>query len=413
MRITPFKDARIGDVLDNRIKKILAEIDRQNSEHLLNTSLAELENHYIAKVKFQPLTLYPDKKFIEEERTIQVDVSNDFHRAVPSGQSAHVPGTQLQIAIPYDGDEALWKVCPSSFKTTTYPEITIRRSDILLTLSFANDTSDEYPLQARLDRALDLLIDVIEKQRTDIERHNRKAPERIKARLKSKRESSGAAKRLVESLGIPIKRRDQPATYAAPVTRRPKIEKPKPSPATRKVQHEPVLLEEEYSHILSVLRSMSLVIERNPMSFSTLKEELIRDLFLLTLNGHYEGAATGETFNAGGKTDILIRYENRNVFIAECKFWKGPKGFNDAIDQLLGYLTWRDCKCSLMMFNRKQNSSDVLRKMHEAMEKRTECKKTVSHEDDGESRYIFVKESEPDREITITTMLFDVPGSDD
>ncbi len=31
---------------------------------------------------------------------------------------------------------------------------------------------------------------------------------------------------------------------------------------------------------------------------------------------------TYETFNMSGKTDILLREGERNVFIAECKFWK-------------------------------------------------------------------------------------------
>ena len=94
---------------------------------------------------------------------------------------------------------------------------------------------------------------------------------------------------------------------------------------------------------------MSLVIERNPSSFASLDEEAIRDHFLIQLNGHYEGGATGETFNASGKTDILIREGNKNVFIAECKFWRGPKIFADAVNQLLGYLTWRDSKCALLI----------------------------------------------------------------
>ena len=57
----------------------------------------------------------------------------------------------------------------------------------------------------------------------------------------------------------------------------------------------------------------------------------------MNLNGHYD--ATGETFNAEGKTDILIRTDGRNVFIAKCKFWKGQKALHVAIDQMLGYLT--------------------------------------------------------------------------
>ena len=95
---------------------------------------------------------------------------------------------------------------------------------------------------------------------------------------------------------------------------------------------------------------MALVIERSPASFASLDEEAIRTHFLLQLNGHYEGSATGETFNSSGKTDILIRVDNRNVFIAECKFWRGPKSFSEAIDQLLGYLSWRDSKGAFARF---------------------------------------------------------------
>ncbi len=155
---------------------------------------------------------------------------------------------------------------------------------------------------------------------------------------------------------------------------------------------------------------MSLVIERSPSSFASLDEEAIRDHFLLQLNGHYEGSATGETFNASGKTDILIRAENRNVFIAECKFWRGPKSLIDAIVQLLSYLTWRDSKCALLVFNRTKDSSAVRQKMHDIMEERSEHRKTVSHQPDGDSRYVLVKESDPGREITVTTQLYDMPS---
>ena len=127
------------------------------------------------------------------------------------------------------------------------------------------------------------------------------------------------------------------------------------------------------------------------------------------LAGPYEGAATGETFNAAGKTDILIRVENRNVFIAECKFWRGAKSFSEAVDQLLGYLSWRDSKCALLIFNPTKDSSAVRQKMHEVMIARTEHRKTVMHNPDGDSRYLFVKSSDPGREIHIHTMLFDMP----
>lgn len=52
----------------------------------------------------------------------------------------------------------------------------------------------------------------------------------------------------------------------------------------------------------------------------------------MQLNGHYEVQGVAEAFNHTGKTDILLPYEGRNVFIAECKFWGGPKLFTETID---------------------------------------------------------------------------------
>lgn len=79
---------------------------------------------------------------------------------------------------------------------------------------------------------------------------------------------------------------------------------------------------------------MVMVMERSPQTFKTLQEEDIRNHFLVQLNGQYEGQATGETFNASGKTDILIRADGKNIFIAECKFGDGLKSFTRAIEQL-------------------------------------------------------------------------------
>ena len=46
------------------------------------------------------------------------------------------------------------------------------------------------------------------------------------------------------------------------------------------------------------------------------------------------------------------------------------------------------------------------------MESRQEYKSTVSYDPNGDARYVFVKESDPGREIIITTQLYDIPVSD-
>lgn len=76
---------------------------------------------------------------------------------------------------------------------------------------------------------------------------------------------------------------------------------------------------------------MSIVMERSPSSFATIDEESLRTHFLVPLNANFRGMASGETFNAQGKTDILVKHQDRIFFIAECKFWTGPKNLTDAI----------------------------------------------------------------------------------
>jgi hypothetical protein len=74
--------------------------------------------------------------------------------------------------------------------------------------------------------------------------------------------------------------------------------------------------------------------ERSPSAFTMIDEEDLRQHFLVQLNGHYKGQATGETFNYQGKTDILVRAGGKNIFVAECKYWRGEKSYADTIDQI-------------------------------------------------------------------------------
>ena len=264
-------------------------------------------------------------------------------------------------------------------------------------------------MKLRIDSAVRSLEEAVGFSRSDVESHNRTAPNRIRSALQRKRQAAQSVAGALANIGIPFKRRDSPPTYAVPTVRRPSPVQ-RPVVGTGKYEPEPVLPDAEYEFILKILSSMSLVIERNPSVLTSLDEEAIRTLFLILLNGHYEGTATGETFNAAGKTDILIREKDRNVFIGECKFWHGPKAFDEAIDQLMGYLSWRDAKCALLVFNKTKDSTTVRNKMHETVQARAEFRKTISDTPGGDSRYVLVKASDPGREIVLTTQLYDFPS---
>jgi hypothetical protein len=213
---------------------------------------------------------------------------------------------------------------------------------------------------------------------------------------------------MVASLPFKIKVRSGPQTYVAPVTRKKIITTP---PATSTpYQPEPALDETNYEAILDIIQSMALVMERSPSAFLTMGEENLRQHFLVQLNGHFEGAASGETFNYSGKTDILIRVKDRNIFIAECKFWGGEKAFLETIDQLLGYLSWRDTKAAVIMFSTNRDFSGVLQTIQDAVLKHPHLKRTLPKRSETSFRYLFGNPSDHNRELQLTVLAFNIPS---
>ena len=217
-------------------------------------------------------------------------------------------------------------------------------------------------------------------------------------------------KGLVESLGIPIRqRKDAPQSFSAPIKRK-KIHFPKPKAPKEPFQPEPALDDKVYEQIIETLQNMVLVMERSPHAFAGMGEEDLRTHFLVQLNGLYEGMATGETFNFDGKTDILIRVEGKNVFIGECKFWKGPKALHETIDQLLGYLSWRDTKVSLLIFNRNKEFSKVLSQIPEIIKSHPNFKKGYRQNSETDFRFILKSSQDESRELIASLLLFDIPN---
>jgi hypothetical protein len=402
----PFSEGDTRATFQNLITRTIAEIESLDNEYVLKASPTELEEYFVSKVLIQPLILHREAWCIEDQRVTRVDVSRDYRRGFP-GPGTYVTGTTIVIAIPYEGDQMLWRLRPSIFGISGHIEIDVRKDTIAFSVRFPDDAVQPDRLRGEIDRNVHALEETIRHLKEEVDTHNQSAPNTIRQAIKQKRERAQSATTAIASLGIPMKRSTNPS-FAIPTKRRvASINRPPVLQAH--YEAEPFLDQQEYDHILVILKSMALVIERNPTSFASLDEEAIRDHFLLQLNGHYEGNATGETFNASGKTDILIRSGNKNVFIAECKFWRGPKSFDEAIDQLLSYLTWRDSKCALLIFNTTKDTTAVGQKMHEVMQARKEHKKTLTQLTDADPRYVLVKDNEPGREIIITTQVYDIP----
>jgi len=133
------------------------------------------------------------------------------------------------------------------------------------------------------------------------------------------------------------------------------------------------------------------------------------DIMIAHLNGHYEGGATGETFRRSGKTDIRIEDQERAAFVAECKVWRGHKELLEAVDQLLSYLTWRDCKAAIIVFN-KHNAkfTELLTKVSETVRSHLKFKKELGQQKEGEWRFILTSLEDELRQVIVNVFVFNL-----
>jgi hypothetical protein len=139
-------------------------------------------------------------------------------------------------------------------------------------------------------------------------------------------------------------------------------------------------------------------------------EESLRQHFLVQLNGQYEGNATGETFNYEGKTDILVRDRDRNLFIGECKFWKGAQHLCETIDQILGYASWRDTKTAILIFNRNRDLTKVLAQISPAVRSHPSFVREITYGGETDFRFVLHHRDDNERELTLTVLVFDIPA---
>ena len=188
----------------------------------------------------------------------------------------------------------------------------------------------------------------------ELKKFNDQLPNIIKELFQKRKQEILDKHQFIIALGVPVKKReDLPETYAIPTPEFRKSVNVEPQVTEVGYKPEPTLPDSEYQDILQTIHDVGKMFERLSSTYSGKDEEALRDHLLLYLEPRFEGSATGETFNSTGKTDILIRYENSSVFIAECKFWSGKKGYLKIITQLLRYLTWRDSKSAVIVFVRK------------------------------------------------------------
>lgn len=385
-------------VQEHQKRGLTDEIAQFDGNRLLNTSVDDLCNYFEKKYRLD-VPILRENEIVADQKEIQI------YR--DPRQRSTVTGTKVQITIPFDGEADLFKIQPTSY-TLNPPIAEIRGGTLVLEIQGTDLQTEE--VRTSINRTLSDIKSYLDDLRRDAAQLNNQLPQLARTAIEKRRAKLLQNQSLVASLGFPLKERpDSPRTYVAPEVRR-RITPALPNASTTPYKPEPTLSLDDYDHILSVIQNMAQVMELSPSAFATMDEESLRSHFLVQLNGHYEGGATGETFNYEGKTDILIRVQGKNIFIAECKYWDGPKKLTDTLDQLLSYSSWRDTKVAVIVFNRRKNFSVVLDAIPPTVEAHPNYKRFGGRRSETNFRYTFAHRDDPNREMTLTVMAFDVPS---
>ena len=402
-----FYENDLRSVLTRQEQAFTNGIDALNEEHVLNTSPEDLRNYFVEKYTVNVPEI-DESRIHVDYGDAKVGISHRFEYFVSDrSRPAYVTGTRLIFYVPFTGDYKLFQFKPSSFNLNP-PRAAVKKDELVFV--YDRTTQDAQNIEVEFERDKENVKGYLEWIARDVEQFNSTIREKASQHIGARREKLLQDRGLVEKLGFPLRRRTGvPATYVSPEVKR-RVVPQLPPVSTEPYKPDPTVDTAEYEHILSVISNMVVVMEQSPQAFKSMGEENLRHHFLVQLNGQYEGQATGETFNCEGKTDILIRADGKNIFIAECKFWSGPSGLRSALDQLLGYTSWRDTKTALLIFNRDRGMSTVLKKIPEVVKAHPSHKRDLAYDSETGFRYIFGHRDDVNREIILTVLAFEVPA---
>ena len=343
-----------------------------------------------------------------EQKEVQVDVSHDRRRFFSREQRTpfFIPGTQVDIEIPFEGEEWIFRYQTNPF-SFNLPAANVLQGRLRLTITQPHDSEPEL-FKTEYEQEIKLIREHIERANRQVVNYNEGLCKLSKQEVSLRRDRLKRHGNIATILNIPLATRPG-APSIEPVKvefRRPRA---LPVPSSTKRTPEPGITEENFEYILSCIRHQGRTFERTPSTYAVHGEEDIRNIILAHLNGYFKGDAVGEAFRYSGKTDICIEQRNRAAFVGECKLWSGPASLTAALDQLLGYLTWRDSKAALIIFNmRNKDFENIIKAIPTSLKKHPLFHSEVPCEEDGEWRTRMYNGKNKGQIVTVHTFVFNL-----
>lgn len=406
----PFGEINLGDFLRDRSEKMKKAIALLSNEEIMANDLALLVGNFYEQFFMQPVTIaeedFSQRVIVQSNIKKRID---PLFRDVYHKEYIEVDGVVMTFLFPYIGETVLFRCQASKYSLSGYPDITIEKRYIRLVYEKSLQEMEKSEAKADMTKALSRDIgrirDGIEYANSDLSAFNNGLRSTVLAYLTEKKKKVETFFSVSSMFEVPIRKNEYSETHI-PLKRN-----IAPIVHTYDKQKSYCITDADYKDILETIKHTGSTYERTPSSYRAMHEEDLRNILLATLNVTYKGDATGEAFRNNGKTDICIERENRAAFVAECKMWTGPKEMEGAIKQLDSYLTWRDCKTSLIYFVRKKDFIGILTTA-EATLKTIPSIRQLQVEDKNEFMCYMISESNPGQIVYVSVMLFNLTSNE-
>lgn len=367
-------------------KELKRKISSEPDKIILGTNLKELTDYYFSIHSITPLKIDSSKEEVGEvkhnfsiddslsaKRVFEEtkDLSNIFHKV-----------EELVVYIPIVPNPQIEKL--KQFKPSHIPISWSNKGSIIIKSEIKKGTlSKQADIVANeVNSIKNQVYEWIDSLSILLQNLNQGLKQNIENLITQRRDQILADKErhmaIFQKINVSLKQRDNPALKRIQLNQNPLVQRIKPSPS---FIEDYVLDHEKVIDVVRILDNYGQQFEKTPKSFENSAENDLRNVLLVGLNGIFEGKATGETFMANGKTDIYLNIDKGQILVCECKLWGGGQVYRETIDQILGYLTWRNNFGIILSFSRNKSFTKVLKESETVIRKHDTFKdnfKTVS-----------------------------------
>lgn len=350
------------NALYNEIElKIATELD----DYIIAQPTEDLVKYYM-DIALDPIELDPNKEeSIEHKKIIKTIYAHEREWGYQQDGDLKIECENILVKIPIQPNkkiDQIFKLRTNSISLSGGPQFEIEGNYFVITVEMKgygrNLTNEQVRDVITSNRSG--IQNILHSKNAEINAENSKLEQRLTQFINERKNKLDADKNrlndLVKLVKIPLARKDSDIIKEIQVNKKPFIAKIKPKTSDEDYQ----LDRDKVVDIIRLLNNQCLQFEKTPKTYEKFDEPNLRDLLLSNLNSIFEGQATGETFNNKGKTDIYLNIDKGNILVTECKFYGGEKLYHKAIEQLLGYLTWRQNYGIMLSFCNQKNFSKVL-----------------------------------------------------